>query len=144
MNGIRLPLSEDMLQITKSGQGGVIMDTGTTVTRFPKLVYEAFRDTYIAQNPSLPRAPGVEILDLCYDSELQVTSVSTGAFYFSGGTILTLAPQNFILRAGDLGTYCFAFALSPTFSTVGNVQQEGIQVTFDLGYRVVGFGPNLC
>ncbi|KAK9988167.1 hypothetical protein SO802_028406 [Lithocarpus litseifolius] len=70
VNGIRLPVSDDIFQITKSGHGGVIMDTGTTVTRFPKLVYEAFRDAYIAQNPSLPQGLGVEILDLCYDSEL--------------------------------------------------------------------------
>ena len=63
---IWLPIFKDIFHLTESSDGGVIMDLGTTVSRFPKVAYEAFRDAFIAQNMDIPRAPGVYMFDTCF------------------------------------------------------------------------------
>ena len=49
VGGIWLPISKDIFHLTESSDGGVIMDSGTTASRFPKVAYEAFRDAFITQ-----------------------------------------------------------------------------------------------
>lgn len=146
VGGIRVPISEDIFRLTQLGYGGVVMDTGTAVTRLPTAAYEGFRDAFIAQTGNLPRASGVSIFDTCYNLNGFVSvRVPTVSFYFSGGPILTLPASNFLIPVDDAGTFCFAFAASPSgLSIIGNIQQEGIQISFDGANGFVGFGPNVC
>ncbi|XP_042500332.1 protein ASPARTIC PROTEASE IN GUARD CELL 2 [Macadamia integrifolia] len=146
VGGIQEPISEDILQLSALGDGGVVMDTGTAVTRFPTPVYDALRDAFIAATASLPRASRVSIFDTCYDlSGFETVRVPTVSFYFSGGPILTLPAMNFLIPVDEGGTFCFAFAPSSTsLSIIGNIQQEGIQISFDGSNGFVGFGPNTC
>lgn len=147
VGGMRVPISEDVFRQTELGYGGVVMDTGTAVTRFPTLAYEAFRDTFVEQTASLPRVSGgVSIFDTCYDLNGFVSvRVPTVSFYFTGGPILTLPARNFLIPVDDKGTFCLAFAPSGAgLSIIGNIQQEGIQISFDGANGFVGFGPNVC
>ncbi|PON68177.1 Aspartic peptidase [Parasponia andersonii] len=146
VGGVRVPISEDTFRLTDMGYGGVVMDTGTAVTRFPTLAYEAFRDAFNQQTANLPRASGVSIFDTCYDLYGFVSvRVPTISFYLSGGPILTLPARNFLIPVDDVGTFCFAFTPSPAgLSIIGNIQQEGIQISFDGANGFVGFGPNVC
>ncbi|XP_051131103.1 protein ASPARTIC PROTEASE IN GUARD CELL 2 [Andrographis paniculata] len=146
VGGTRVPISEDIFRLDELGNGGVVMDTGTAVTRLPAAAYAAFRDTFMAQTANLPRAPEVSIFDTCYDLNGFVTvRVPTVSFFLSGGPILTLPARNFIIPVDEKGTFCFAFAPSPSsLSIIGNIQQEGIQITFDGANGYVGFGPNVC
>ncbi|XP_058090254.1 protein ASPARTIC PROTEASE IN GUARD CELL 2-like [Magnolia sinica] len=146
IGGLRVVLPENMFQLTELGGGGVVMDTGTAVTRFPWPIYQAFRDTFAAATASLPRASSVSIFDTCYDlSGFETVRVPTVSFYFSGGPILTLPARNFLIPVDELGTFCFAFAASSTdLSIIGNIQQEGIQISVDAANGFVGFGPNTC
>ena len=36
-----------MFQLTQDGGGGMVMDTGTTVTRLPQEAYAALRDAFV-------------------------------------------------------------------------------------------------
>lgn len=146
VGGMQLPISEDVFRLTESGYGGVVMDTGTAVTRLPTAAYEAFRNAFLSETASLPRAPAVSIFDTCYDLNGFVTvRVPTVSFFLSGGPILTLPARNFLIPVDERGTFCFAFAPSPTgLSIIGNIQQEGIQISFDGSNGFVGFGPNVC
>ncbi|KAL9317002.1 hypothetical protein ACSQ67_013519 [Phaseolus vulgaris] len=146
VGGLRIPISEDVFKLSEMGDGGVVMDTGTAVTRLPTAAYEAFRDGFIAQTTNLPRASGASIFDTCYDLFGFVSvRVPTVSFYFSGGPILTLPARNFLIPVDDVGTFCFAFAPSPSgLSIIGNIQQEGIQISVDGANGFVGFGPNVC
>lgn len=146
VGGARVAISEDIFRLTEVGDGGVVMDTGTAVTRLPTAVYEAFRNAFIAQTASLPRAPAMSIFDTCYDLNGFVTvRVPTVSFFLMGGPILTLPARNFLIPVDERGTFCFAFAPSPTrLSIIGNIQQEGIQISIDGANGFVGFGPNIC
>ncbi|CAK9139107.1 unnamed protein product [Ilex paraguariensis] len=146
VGGLRVPIPEDLFQLTALGDGGVVMDTGTAVSRFPTAAYVAFRDAFIVETASLPRISGISIFDTCYDLNGFVSvRVPTVSFYFSGGAILTLPARNFLIPVDETGTFCFAFAPSPSgLSIIGNIQQEGIQISFDGANGYVGFGPNVC
>ncbi|KAL1832703.1 hypothetical protein ACET3Z_002354 [Daucus carota] len=143
VGGMQVPVPESIFEL---GNGGVVMDTGTAVTRFPTAAYVAFRDAFISQTASLPRAPGVSIFDTCYNLNGFVTvRVPTVSFYFTGGPILTLPARNFLIPVDEVGTFCFAFAPSPSgLSIIGNIQQEGIQISIDGANGFIGFGPNVC
>ncbi|KAK4483013.1 hypothetical protein RD792_010189 [Penstemon davidsonii] len=146
VGGMRVPIAENTFQITALGDGGVVIDTGTAVTRLPTTAYVAFRDMFMTETANLPRAPGLSIFDTCYDLNGFVTvRVPTVSFFLSGGPILTLPARNFLIPVDERGTFCFAFAPSPTgLSIIGNIQQEGIQISFDGANGYVGFGPNIC
>lgn len=141
----RLPLQEGLFQLTDDGAGGVVMDTGTAVTRLPQEAYVALRDAFTAAVGALPRAPGVSLLDTCYDlSGYTSVRVPTVSFYFDGDATLTLPARNLLLEV-DGGIYCLAFAPSSSgLSILGNIQQEGIQITVDSANGFIGFGPNTC
>ncbi|KAL1565675.1 Protein ASPARTIC PROTEASE IN GUARD CELL 2 [Salvia divinorum] len=146
VGGTRVPVSEDAFKLSESGDGGVVMDTGTAVTRLPSAAYAAFRDAFLEETANLPRAGGVSIFDTCYDLNGFVTvRVPTVSFFLSGGPILTLPARNFLIPVDERGTFCFAFAPSPSdLSIIGNIQQEGIQISFNGANGYVGFGPNVC
>ncbi|GMI88405.1 hypothetical protein like AT3G20015 [Hibiscus trionum] len=146
VGGIRVPISEEIFRLNELGHGGVVMDTGTAVTRFPASAYNAFRNTFISQTSNLPRAPGVSIFDTCYNlSGFVSVRVPTVSLYFWSGPTLTLPARNFLIPVDDMGTFCFAFAPSGSgLSIIGNIQQEGIQISFDGANGFVGFGPNVC
>lgn len=146
VGGLRVPIPEEVFRLTELGDGGVVMDTGTAVSRLPGMAYTAFRDAFVEQTANLPRASGVSIFDTCYDlSGFVSIRVPTVSFYFSGGPILTLPARNFLIAVDELGTFCLAFAPSTSgLSIIGNIQQEGIQISFDGANGFVGFGPNIC
>ncbi|KAK6931776.1 Xylanase inhibitor, N-terminal [Dillenia turbinata] len=146
VGGVRVPIPEDVFRLTELGDGGVVMDTGTAVTRLPAPAYEAFRNAFLVQTLSLPRANGVSIFDTCFDlSGFVSVRVPTVSFYFSDGPILTLPARNFLIPVDEAGAFCFAFAPSASgLSIIGNIQQEGIQISVDGANGFVGFGPNVC
>ncbi|OVA07398.1 Peptidase A1 [Macleaya cordata] len=145
VGGTRVPVSEEVFQLSESGYGGVIMDTGTAVTRLPSAAYEALRDSFIAGTTNLPRTSPVSIFDTCYDLfDFAMVRVPTVSFYFSSGPVLTLPARNFLIPVDEMGTFCFAFAPTSGPGIIGNIQQEGIQISFDGANGFVGFGPNTC
>ncbi|PIA35394.1 hypothetical protein AQUCO_03500046v1 [Aquilegia coerulea] len=147
VGGVRVPVSEDVFRLNEFGQGGVVMDTGTAVTRLPFAAYAALRDSFIAGTAGLPRTTeGVSIFDTCYDLfNYNMVRVPTVSFYFSSGPVLTLPARNFLIPVDEMGTFCFAFApTSSKLSIIGNIQQEGIQISVDGANGFVGFGPNTC
>ncbi|KQK02610.1 protein ASPARTIC PROTEASE IN GUARD CELL 1 [Brachypodium distachyon] len=130
----------------EQGSGGVIVDSGTAVTRLQSSAYSALRDAFVRGTQALPRASGVSLFDTCYDlagrSSVQVPAVS---LRFEGGGELKLPAKNYLIPVDGAGTYCLAFAATGgAVSIVGNVQQQGIRVSFDTAKNTVGFSPNKC
>nr|XP_027126132.1 protein ASPARTIC PROTEASE IN GUARD CELL 1-like [Coffea arabica] len=147
INGEQVPIPASDYQIGEDGRGGIIVDSGTTITALPAQVYNSVRDTFVKYAKNLPPAAGIGDLDTCYD--LSSTPTRDGfpmmSFQFSGGKTLSLKPQNYLFRAGSNGTFCLAFkTTSQSVSIIGNTQQQGFRVTYDLANKMFGFSPNKC
>ncbi|CAH9103558.1 unnamed protein product [Cuscuta europaea] len=130
--------------------GGAVVDTGTVLTRFQRDVYISLQNDFIVsmmQNGMGDRkVGGSPPFDTCYNMmDLSKANVSTVFFHFSNGNRLPLPPENFLVAVDSQGTHCFAFAISPgSMSIIGNVQQRGMRVTYDLDSSQICFTADNC
>lgn len=126
--------------------GGVILDTGTIVTRLFGKVYAALRDAFRAGTAALPAAKEWSIFDTCYNlSGMESVEVPRVAFHFPRGQELQLPVKNYLIPVDDAGIHCLAFApTSVPVNIIGSVQQQGIRVSIDLVRSQVGFTRRVC
>ncbi|KAL5221555.1 hypothetical protein ABZP36_026268 [Zizania latifolia] len=149
VGGARVPgVAESDLRLNPStGRGGVIVDSGTSVTRLARPAYSALRDAFRAAAAGLRLSPGgFSLFDTCYDlSGLKVVKVPTVSMHFDGGAEAALPPENYLIPVDTRGTFCFAFAgTDGGVSIIGNIQQQGFRVVFDGDGQRVGFAPKGC
>lgn len=132
-------------QLDLFGNGGTIVDSGTTVTRLQTVAYTAARDAFRDATMHLRFAGKVEIFDTCYDlSGMASIKVPTVTFHFLGDADMRLPPSNYIVPVDNNGTYCFAFVAGAGPSIVGNVQQQNFRVIYDNAHQQIGFYPSQC
>ncbi|XP_014516744.1 protein ASPARTIC PROTEASE IN GUARD CELL 1 [Vigna radiata var. radiata] len=146
VGGEMVSVPPETFAVDQSGVGGVIVDSGTAITRLRTQAYNAVRDAFKRMTQNLRPAEGVALFDTCYDlSSLQSVRVPTVSFHFAGDKTWALPAKNYLIPVDGAGTYCFAFApTASSLSIIGNVQQQGTRVSFDLANSVVGFSPNKC
>lgn len=151
VGGQMLSIPASTFAADSSGSGGIIVDSGTAVTRLRTDAYESLHDAFVKGMTDLPRTQNVALFDTCYDlsrrSNVQVPTVGSDG---SGVSELRLPAKNYLIPVDSDGTFCFTFAPTGSgLSIIGNVQQQGTRVGFDLANRVVGvefvfngsFGP---
>uniref|UniRef100_A0A0D9V2L1 Peptidase A1 domain-containing protein n=1 Tax=Leersia perrieri TaxID=77586 RepID=A0A0D9V2L1_9ORYZ len=149
VGGARVPgIAESDLRLDPStGRGGVIVDSGTSVTRLARPAYAALRDAFRGAAAGLRLSPGgFSLFDTCYDlSGLKVVKVPTVSMHFAGGAEAALPPENYLIPVDSRGTFCFAFAgTDGGVSIIGNIQQQGFRVVFDGDGQRLGFVPKGC
>lgn len=138
-------MSASLFQMDPAGNGGVIVDSGTSVTRLTRPAYVALRDAFRAGAGGLKRGPDFSLFDTCYDlSGKTEVKVPTVVLHFRG-TDVSLPATNYLIPVDSGGSFCFAFAGTMSgLSIIGNIQQQGFRVMFDLGKSRVGFVPRGC
>ncbi|KAK8959925.1 Protein ASPARTIC PROTEASE IN GUARD CELL 1 [Platanthera guangdongensis] len=132
-----------------TGRGGVIVDSGTSVTRLTRPAYSALRDAFKAgaAESGLRMSPGgFSLFDTCYDlAGKKEVKVPTVVMHLAGGSDVSLPAENYLIPVDTKGTFCFAFAGTDSgVSIIGNIQQQGFRVVFDSAGRRVGFVPGGC
>ncbi|CAD6341188.1 unnamed protein product [Miscanthus lutarioriparius] len=148
VGGARVPgVAESDLRLDPStGRGGVIVDSGTSVTRLARPSYSALRDAFRAAAAGSASPRRVLLFDTCYDlGGRKVVKVPTVSMHFAGGAEASLPPENYLIPVDSRGTFCFAFAgTDGGVSIIGNIQQQGFRVVFDGDGQRVGFAPKGC
>ncbi|KAJ4710555.1 Aspartic protease in GUARD CELL-like protein [Melia azedarach] len=146
VGGELLEIPESAFKIDESGNGGIIVDSGTAITRLQADSYTALRDAFVKGTQKLPSTDGVALFDTCYDfSSRSSVEVPTVSFHFPDGKTLPLPAKNYLIPVDSNGTFCFAFApTSSSLSIIGNVQQQGTRVSFDLDNSLIGFSLDKC
>ncbi|XP_030457299.2 aspartyl protease family protein 2 [Syzygium oleosum] len=146
VGGTRVPgITASLFKLDPAGNGGVIVDSGTSVTRLTRPAYVALRDAFRAGASTLKRGPDFSLFDTCYDlSGRTEVKVPTVVLHFRGADV-SLPASNYLIPVDSKGTFCFAFAGTMSgLSIVGNIQQQGFRVVFDLAGSRVGFSPRGC
>ncbi|KAJ6721107.1 ASPARTYL PROTEASES [Salix viminalis] len=146
VGGELVSVPESAFHIDESGNGGVIVDSGTAITRLQTEVYNSLRDAFVKRTRDLPSTDGISLFDTCYDlSSRGNVEVPTVSFHFPDGKVLPLPAKNYLVPLDSEGTFCFAFApTASSLSIIGNVQQQGTRVGYDLVNSLVGFVPDKC
>ncbi|KAG5141939.1 hypothetical protein JHK82_017634 [Glycine max] len=138
-------ISASFFRLDSTGNGGVIIDSGTSVTRLTRPAYVSLRDAFRVGASHLKRAPEFSLFDTCYDlSGLSEVKVPTVVLHFRGADV-SLPAANYLVPVDNSGSFCFAFAGTMSgLSIIGNIQQQGFRVVFDLAGSRVGFAPRGC
>lgn len=126
---------------------GAIIDSGTVITRLPPAAYTPLRTAFRQQMKQYPMAQALSILDTCYDlSKYSTVSIPKISFLFGGNIEVPLA-ANGILYSGSASQVCLAFAGNSAASDVGifgNVQQQTLNVVYDVAGGKLGFASGGC
>ncbi|XP_038896166.1 aspartyl protease family protein 2 [Benincasa hispida] len=146
VGGVRVRgVSASLFKLDPAGNGGVIIDSGTSVTRLTRPAYTALRDAFRAGAAHLKKGPEFSLFDTCYDLSGQSTvKVPTVVLHFRGAD-MSLPATNYLIPVDDNGSFCFAFAGTISgLSIIGNIQQQGFRVVYDLSGSRIGFAPRGC
>uniref|UniRef100_A0A0D9W5K9 Peptidase A1 domain-containing protein n=1 Tax=Leersia perrieri TaxID=77586 RepID=A0A0D9W5K9_9ORYZ len=142
---ITLPASAFAVQ--DDGTGGVIVDSGTSITYLEVQGYRALKKAFAAQM-SLPAADGSGVgLDLCFKvpaKGVDQVEVPKLVFHFDGGADLDLPAENYMVVDGGSGALCLTVMGSRGLSIIGNFQQQNFQFVYDVKQDTLSFAPVQC
>ncbi|KAI5330361.1 PREDICTED: ASPARTIC PROTEASE IN [Prunus dulcis] len=148
INQEAIPIPPENWQCDREGVGGVIIDTGSTITRFPKKAYDIFKDYFLRNAQGLPLSQPEEQLDTCFNVagvgewEGFVPKVRF-LFKWPSGRPLEFETGQLLMSVGN-NKYCLAFGAGGPTTIIGSWQLQGSLVGFDLPNHLVGFLRASC
>lgn len=121
---------------------GSVLDSRTAITRLPPTAYRALRAAFRSSMSMYRSAPPKGYLDTCYDFtgvvNIRLPKIS---LVFDRNAVVTLDPS------GILFNDCLAFTSNSDDrmpGVLGSVQQQTIEVLYDVGGGAVGFRQGSC
>ncbi|KAF5194296.1 Aspartyl protease [Thalictrum thalictroides] len=141
----RLPIEKSTFALKEDGSGGVIIDSGTTITYLEATAFKLVKNAFEEQI-KLPLADGDSAgLDLCFSlpSDTSDINVPKLLFHFDGAD-LDLPADNYMIADSNMGLMCLAMGGSNGMSIIGNVQQQNTLVLHDLDKQTMSFTSTKC
>ncbi|KAL5727830.1 saccharopepsin [Ranunculus cassubicifolius] len=138
-----LDIPENTFAIKADGTGGVVIDSGTTITYLEQIGYDAVKKAFLAQ-VNLTVADSTDVgLDLCFSlpSDASNVIVPKLIFHFDGAD-LDLPSENYMIS--EMGLLCLAMGGSDGISIFGNIQQQNMLVTYNLEMKTMLFAGLPC
>ncbi|GFZ14218.1 eukaryotic aspartyl protease family protein [Actinidia rufa] len=150
-------------RVDRSGNGGMVVDSGTTFTILPSDFYESvvaeFGHRVGRGHNKAGRIEERTGLSPCYYFDDRVAKVPVVALHFGGNSSVVLPRRNYFYEFWDGGDEgkgkkkvgCVMLMNGGDDSegggpvgTLGNYQQQGFEVVYDLEKRRVGFARRKC
>lgn len=124
-----------------SGEGNIIIDSGTTLTLLPTEFYSELEDAVASSIDAERKQDPQGALSLCYSatSDLKVPVIT---IHFDGADVKLDSSNSFVQISQDL--VCFAFRASPSLAIYGNLSQMNFLVGYDTVSKKVLFKPTDC
>ncbi|KAI9071078.1 hypothetical protein K1719_033091 [Acacia pycnantha] len=148
VDGAKLPINPSVWSIDELGNGGTVIDSGTTLSFLAEPAYRhvlaAFRRKLklpiVALEPKLS-------FDLCVNvSGVRRPRLPKLSFRLEGKSVLSPPPRNYFLEVADR-VLCLAMQPVKTgsgFSVMGNLMQQGFLLDFDKDRSRLGFSRRGC
>lgn len=159
----KLPVPEILKRVDRRGNGGMVVDSGTTFTMLPPGLYESLVTEFNHRMGRVyKRANQIEErtgLGPCYYSEESAAKVPAVTLHFVGNSSVILPRNNYYYEFLDgsdgkkkkrrVGCLMLMNGGDESESggpaaTLGNYQQQGFQVVYDLEQHRVGFARRKC
>lgn len=128
-------------------KGGVILDSGTTLTALVKPAFEPLID---ALKVKLSKFKKVEVKDFvmehCFNSTgFKMSDAPKLSIHFKDGAVFVPLVNSYILQLEeDINCLGFIGLPSPDVSVIGNIMQQSHLWEFDVGNHKMRFGPSAC
>ncbi|KAJ4825009.1 hypothetical protein Tsubulata_005643 [Turnera subulata] len=136
-----LPISNYTIPPVSSAPVDMIVDTGTTLTYLPTLLYSRVAEAVRDLIPVKPLDDPTDSSILCYDSKASFMK-----------PVISMHFTDAVVRLDDINTFtdiaedvvCFAFMASDDVAIYGNTQQMNFLVGFDVQEKTVSFKKAVC
>lgn len=148
MNGKSLPISGNAWNMDKnSGNGGTIVDSGTSLTYFKKEAYDVIMKA-LGEAIAYPRATTQDPaqFDLCFNtSGVKDLKLPTFSIVFGGGKMFSPPSGNYVLEVEE-GVGCVGFkpVSEGSPNIIGNLLQQNFLFQYDVQKSLLGFAPADC
>lgn len=147
VNGQVLSISSDVWDIDGVGNGGTVVDSGTTLSTFVGPAYRAILNAITSEFP-FPQVDPAQSFDLCFNSisPTNFSSLPSLSFTFQGNAVFSPPASNiFIDIPGGLTCLALQGIEGPFgFSVLGNLIQQNFQMQFDMAASQLSFAPTQC
>lgn len=138
-----LSINSSIFEIDKQGSGGVIIDSGTTLTFFLEPAYDVIFQAF-KKKIHYPLAPPTAGLHLCYNvSKIDKPRFPRISIIFKGGAIFRPPSRNYFLSPTH-EIKCLGFMGSSGLSVLGNLIQQNYYVEYDRFNNQLGFAKASC
>lgn len=148
VDGVKLSINPVVWSIDEQGNGGTVVDSGTTLTYLADEAYDEVLKA-VRRRVKLPSAaeltPG---FDLCVNAsgESRRPRLPRIRFRLGGGAVFAPPPRNYFLETEE-GVMCLAIRPVDSgngFSVIGNLMQQGFLLEFDKDASRLGFSRRGC
>ncbi|CAN8272675.1 unnamed protein product [Cochlearia groenlandica] len=141
----RLSIEKSSFDLAEDGTGGMIIDSGTTITYLEETVFNALRKEFVSRMSLLVDNSGSTGFDLCFTLPNVEKNIAVPKliFHFKGAN-LELPGENYMVEDPSTGVLCLAMGSSKGMSIFGNFQQQNFNVLHDLEKETVSFVPTEC
>lgn len=138
-------IDESVFALNSDGTGGMIIDSGTTITYLEESAFGVLAKEFISQTNMPVDKSGSTGLDVCFVLPENAESVEVPklVFHFDGAD-LDLPAENYMIADSSSGVACLAMGSSNGMSIFGNVQQQNMLVLHDLKAETLSFMPTQC
>ncbi|KAF8700455.1 hypothetical protein HU200_034395 [Digitaria exilis] len=145
-----LSIPADAFALKADGTGGLIIDSGTTVTSLVDVAYQQVRAAVLSLVTTLPATDGSAAtgLDLCFgppSSTSPPPAMPSMTFHFNGADMV-IPGDSYMVLDPDSGLWCLAMRSLTDGgpSILGNYQQQNIHILYDVGQQTLSFAPATC
>ncbi|KAA8547065.1 hypothetical protein F0562_003494 [Nyssa sinensis] len=140
-----LPIEKSTFALNDDGSGGLIIDSGTTITYLEESAFDLVKKEFISQTKFSVDNSGSTGFDLCFTLPSDTTDVEVPKliFHFDGAD-LDLPGENYMIADSSVGLMCLAMGSSSGMSVFGNIQQQNMMVVHDLVKETLSFIPTQC
>ncbi|XP_057540976.1 aspartic proteinase nepenthesin-1 [Amaranthus tricolor] len=140
-----LPIKKSTFSLSDDGTGGMIIDSGTTITYLESSAFDQVKKAFTSQMNLPLDDSGSGGLDLCFKMPKDTTSLEVPKFVFHFKEAdLDLPSENYMIGDTNMGVLCLAMGKSSGMSIFGNVQQQNMMVVHDLANESLSFVPTQC
>lgn len=149
VGNVDLPIKKQTFAISDDGTGGMIIDSGTTITYLEESAFDMLKKEFISQTKLNVDNSGATGLDLCFELPQDDGSGETTieipklVLHFDGAS-LDLPGENYMIGDAKNGVACLAMGSSSGISIFGNIQQQNMMVVHDLDKETLSFVPTSC
>lgn len=157
VGGKRVKIPHKHLSPGSDGNGGTIIDSGTTFTFMTGELFNLVASEFINQVQNYKRDTNVERitgLRPCFNiSGLKTVSLPEMKFHFKGGAEMALPLSNYFSIAGESGAACLTTVTDGVAGIemsggpsiiLGNFQMQNYYVEYDLRNERLGFRQQSC
>ncbi|CAD6217820.1 unnamed protein product [Miscanthus lutarioriparius] len=142
-----LRIDPAVFQLTASGRGGLIIDSGTTITALEERAFVVLARA-VAARVALPLASGAHLgLSVCFAAPEgrgpEAVAVPRLVLHFDGAD-MELRRSSAVVEDSVAGVACLGMVSARGMSVLGSMQQQNMHVLYDVERDVLSFEPANC